>query len=129
MISNAKGDLARAAAEAKKAQESKAEMEALAAAQTEFDRLYVQFGAQYEEIYFKQEDIKHYEKMMEEDQTIDYTVDIEAIRVELEPLTAKWETEGAAFIKAKKILDDLVSAKQKRIESEENARRQAELEA
>jgi hypothetical protein len=67
--------------------------------------------------------------MMEEDPSVDYSVDIEAMRTELEPLQAKFETEGAAFTKAKKILDDLVSAKQKRIEAEENARRQAELEA
>lgn len=39
------------------------------------------------------------------------------------------ETEGAAFNKAKKILDDLLDAQQKRIQAAENAARQAELEA
>jgi hypothetical protein len=49
-ISNRKGQLARAAADAKKAAEEKAKMEEFAAAQTEYDRLYNTYGHMKEEI-------------------------------------------------------------------------------
>ena len=39
------------------------------------------------------------------------------------------ETEGASWTKAKKVLDDALAAQEKRMAAEENARRQAEIDA
>lgn len=57
-IKNAKGDLARAAADAKKAAEANAEMEALNAAQQEFDRLYVQYGEAWEALNMRKGELR-----------------------------------------------------------------------
>jgi hypothetical protein len=49
-IANAKGELARRAAETKRANELKAELELIAAAQEQYDVMYKQFGQGYEAI-------------------------------------------------------------------------------
>jgi DNA repair ATPase RecN len=54
--------LARAAADAKKAAEANAEMEALNAAQEEFDRLYVQYGEAWEALNARKDQLRHFEE-------------------------------------------------------------------
>jgi hypothetical protein len=54
--------------------------------------------------------------------------EMDTVVKERETLQATLEKEGAAFTKAKKILNDALAATQKRIQAEENAARQAELE-
>lgn len=50
--------MARAAADAKKAAEANAEMEALNAAQQEFDRLYVQYGEAWEALNMRKGELR-----------------------------------------------------------------------
>lgn len=110
-ISNRKGQLARAAADAKKAAEEKAKMEEFAAAQTEYDRLYNTYG-------HMKEEIDHYELLIE-DIRIHLETDPEneqaqaqllELAEERDTLVATYESEAGAFIKAEKILQDLISA-------------------
>lgn len=124
--------MARAAADAKAAAVVKAEMEALAAFQAEFDRLSITFGGIDERIRQIDEWLPQVEERYNSGEAAD---EEEALKSEIDALTTEraglqetMDKEGGAFIKAKKILKDALAAQDARIKAEENAARQAELE-
>lgn len=127
MIKNMNSDLAAAAQEAAAAAAVKAELESLAAAEVEFNRLYKQFGHLTDRITEIMDEVDSYNREAEADPSLDFSEQIEALGLEREELQATLDGEGAAYKTAKAVYDGLQDTKRKRLEKEANEARAAEL--
>lgn len=129
VISNSKGDLARATEDLSIATEVKTQLANLRKLETDFDKAAAKLGDKFEQI----KNVELREKLLNENfepgtqEYIDEELAISSAKEEIMvDATEQFTTDKAAYDKAKQALDNIRLAKEKREEAERLAREKAE---